>query len=86
MNATERGRRSDSLHYGETSRRDLCDMVARLEDRQGRLEKLAQDMLHVISMFEQAHDEAIVKDSVMMDVEHFEKRMNELGIKERNHG
>ena len=79
MNATERGRRSDSLHYGETSRRELCDMIARLEDRQERLERLAKDMLYVIGQFEQAHDEAIVRDAVIMDTEHFEKRMRELG-------
>jgi hypothetical protein len=33
MDATERARRSDALFYdGITSRRILCDMIARLED------------------------------------------------------
>lgn len=33
MGATERARRSDALYYSSESRRTLCDMVARLEER-----------------------------------------------------
>lgn len=31
MNATEMGRRSDSLYYDNVSRRELCDRIAHLE-------------------------------------------------------
>ena len=31
MNATEKARRSDSLYFGEISRRELCNMVSNLE-------------------------------------------------------
>ena len=37
--ATERARRSDSLYYGNVSRRELCNMVARLENEAGLLKK-----------------------------------------------
>lgn len=30
---TRRGRRSDDLYFGTIGRRDLCDMIARLEDK-----------------------------------------------------
>lgn len=85
MNATERARRSDSLHYDNVSRRKLCDMVARLEDNNERLSKLAQDMLYVIKTFEDAYDESVVRCRVIMDVDYFDRRLNELGIKERTH-
>lgn len=39
MNATERGRRSDSLYYGEVTRRGLCDMLAASIARVGELER-----------------------------------------------
>ena len=32
MDATWRGRRSDALYQGSLSKRDLCNMIARLED------------------------------------------------------
>lgn len=42
MDATWRGRRSDALYQGRMSKRELCDMIARLEDEAkemaGRLE------------------------------------------------
>lgn len=31
MNAKDRARRSDALHYGTDSRRALCDRIANLE-------------------------------------------------------
>lgn len=43
MTPTEKARRSDSLYYGEVSRRTLCDMVAEREDRIGRLELELRD-------------------------------------------
>jgi hypothetical protein len=46
MNATEMGRRSDSLYYDNVSRRELCDRIAHLEsdleDAKGKDAKLRE--------------------------------------------
>jgi hypothetical protein len=41
-------RRSDSLYYGEISRRGLCDKVANLESDTESMGRLAKDMLATI--------------------------------------
>ena len=38
--ATEIARRSDSLYFDKISRRELCDMVAYLENRLRELDRL----------------------------------------------
>lgn len=37
MNVTEMARRSDSLYFGEVTRRELCNKVARLESENAEL-------------------------------------------------
>lgn len=48
MNATERGRRSDSLYYDNVSRRELCDKIAFLEaDLREERKKVAELRMQV---------------------------------------
>lgn len=44
------------------------------------LRKQASDMFFVISSLEAANDEAVVRDGVMLDTEHFAKALRELGV------
>ena len=53
---TERAKRSDSLYYGNTKRRELCDRAALLEsdneelkERVSDLECLVRDMFYMVS-------------------------------------
>ena len=55
MNATEMGRRSDSLYYDNVSRRELCDRIAHLEsdledakDKNAKLRELLADVLDAL--------------------------------------
>lgn len=49
MAATKEGRRSDSLYYGNISRRELCNMVVHLESDSEQLKRLVADMLATIN-------------------------------------
>ena len=80
MNATEMGRRSDSLYYDNVSRRELCDRIAHLEsdleEAKGKETRyLIEDMLSCIEI-------QIAFGSVPEKwmYEEFAKRATELGI------
>lgn len=49
MNTTEKARRSDALYYDNISRRELCNLIANLEDERGQLRDLVGDALAKVS-------------------------------------
>ena len=55
MTPTEIGRRSDALHYSQVSRRELCDMIARREDRIDSLTELVKHMYGWIGNEHEGH-------------------------------
>ena len=53
---TRRARRSDALHYGDISRRGLCEMVARLESENTGLRRLAAVLCHCMQVDRECDD------------------------------
>lgn len=51
-----------------------------LKAENAKLRELVEDMYFVISTLEDANDEAVVRDAVMLDKEHFSGAMRELGV------
>lgn len=54
--------------------------IKQLRAENSKLLELVRDMYHVIATLEEANDEAVVRDGVILDAEHFTKRMRELGV------
>lgn len=50
MDVTEQARRSDALHYDAISRRELCNIVARVEAENARLRVLAAKMAKALGV------------------------------------
>lgn len=50
MTPSQQARRSDSLYFGEPTRREICDMVAhreaRIEELESELAKLRKEVEH----------------------------------------
>lgn len=89
MTETEKGRRSDALHYDSClSRRELCDMIARYEDRiaeladeNAKLRELAKLMHDTIKDLQVAFDASVVVGGVELSAEYFETEyLRGLGI------
>lgn len=54
--------------------------IKQLKAENSKLLELVMDMYHVIATLEEANDEAVARGGVMLDAEHFAKRMLELGV------
>lgn len=49
MNTTKKARRSDALYFDNISRRELCNLIANLEDERGQLRDLVGDALVTVN-------------------------------------
>lgn len=57
---TDYFRRSDSLYHSTLGRRDLCDMVARMESERGTCGDVYPDAAHCFTCSECGHQRIIV--------------------------
>lgn len=76
MNATDRAKRSDSLHYDNIPRRALCDRIANLESD---LEDTKAENLKLRELLRELYEIAQPEAPSMFEAE-FADRLRELGV------